>query len=144
MELATIYRRFLVVYFFLLIGYIYLEILTASKPNVLCFYCDLSGIWGVKASIGLVGYLLGFSASVSFTRLLTIGMAHLCGYGKFRNFAVFCLMLVVNYTLLVYWSVIIDFSKIIVMAYFGFPISSHLPGYMAYSLIYFLEIHQLT
>ena len=41
--------------------------------------------------------------SISFTKYITIRMAHLCGKGELKNLFIFLIMLFVNYMLLGFW-----------------------------------------
>jgi hypothetical protein len=79
-----------------------------------CFRCRFSFDMVLLGYIfvGLLASLIGFSASVSFTKFISFRMAELCGDGGKKNLTVFFLMLAPNYVMLVIWLQIIKEKEI--------------------------------
>jgi hypothetical protein len=72
-----------------------------------CYYCHIP----FYGAIVLVIYWVGFTLSVSFTKFLTFRIAYLCGTGMVKNFILFVIMLLVNFTMFVIWSPVISMMK---------------------------------
>jgi hypothetical protein len=67
-------------------------------------WCDYCGYNNPATIIpALIASLISFCLSVSFTKVITIRMADLCGSGQLRNFIVFACLLIINYLMLVFW-----------------------------------------
>jgi hypothetical protein len=71
-----------------------------SQDNPACRYCHDRIYY---SAIALFMSFLGFSISVSFTKLLTSRIAYLCGIGYFRNMIIFLIMLIVNLLIYIIW-----------------------------------------
>jgi hypothetical protein len=87
-------------------------------------------------AFGLVVFLIGFSLSVSFTKMIAIGMAHLCGIGSLRNFCVFTISLIFNYLFLVWWFPITFLIKAALTLWVGMVGMPSITDFTKVSIVY--------
>jgi hypothetical protein len=57
-----------------------------------------------QIGLALIIFIIGFSLSVSFTKLIALGMGRLCGNGSVRNLTIFSVSMIINYAFLCIWS----------------------------------------
>jgi hypothetical protein len=77
-----------------------------NQDTLLCFECmffEDPDVMAIHIFLSLIGFIIGFSLSVSFTKMIAIGMAKLCGNSTQRNIVIFTVSLVFNYIVLVVW-----------------------------------------
>jgi hypothetical protein len=94
-------RRFVAFFVLLIITSLWLYIIVFEINYAMCAYCDAPTIYAATA---IITSFVGFSASISFTKFLTLRAAYLCGVGIVRNFVMFVAMMIINYLFLTYWS----------------------------------------
>lgn len=107
----------LVLFMFILIGLIRL-IFQSRADTQWCFYCGFSDVqhwkdlkdWVVWYGLffqivsAVIIFVIGFSLSVSFTKLIALVMGRLCGNGTIRNLTIFSASMIINYAFLCIWS----------------------------------------
>jgi hypothetical protein len=73
-------------------------------------WCTQCNTWmGFTGNI--IFFMTGFNLAVEYTRLIAYLTAKFCGIGVLNNLAVFIMMLIFNYLMLVYWPPFIEATK---------------------------------